>query len=124
MGAPDLPTKVCVSCGRSFAWRKKWERQWAEVVYCSDRCRARRPREGSAALEARIIDLLGQRGRGATIDASEILLEKKKQEAVRSAARRLAHAGAIDILQGGRVIHPDHARGLICLRLRDRRTRS
>ena len=38
----DLPTKVCATCGRPFAWRKKWERVWDEVRYCSDRCRAAR----------------------------------------------------------------------------------
>ncbi|MFM9939735.1 MAG: DUF2256 domain-containing protein [Hyphomicrobiaceae bacterium] len=27
-------------CGRPFAWRKKWSRDWEEVKYCSDRCRA------------------------------------------------------------------------------------
>jgi len=36
----DLPTKVCPVCGRPFAWRKKWERVWEEVKYCSDRCRS------------------------------------------------------------------------------------
>lgn len=35
----DLPTKTCVACGRPFAWRKKWERCWDEVLTCSDRCR-------------------------------------------------------------------------------------
>ena len=35
----DLPTKICAACGRPFAWRKKWERVWNEVRYCSDRCR-------------------------------------------------------------------------------------
>ncbi|MEY8875014.1 MAG: DUF2256 domain-containing protein [Leptothrix sp. (in: b-proteobacteria)] len=35
----DLPSKTCLHCGRPFAWRKKWERDWAEVRYCSDRCR-------------------------------------------------------------------------------------
>jgi hypothetical protein len=35
----DLPTKVCVCCGRPFTWRKKWARVWDEVKYCSDRCR-------------------------------------------------------------------------------------
>ena len=34
-----LPTKVCPVCGRPFVWRKKWERDWANVVYCSDKCR-------------------------------------------------------------------------------------
>ncbi len=35
----ELPTKVCVVCQRPFAWRKKWERCWDEVRYCSERCR-------------------------------------------------------------------------------------
>lgn len=35
----DLPQKICASCGRPFDWRKKWERVWDEVRYCSDRCR-------------------------------------------------------------------------------------
>jgi len=37
----ELPTKTCRSCGRPFAWRKKWERDWDRVIYCSDRCRRR-----------------------------------------------------------------------------------
>ncbi|MEM6756853.1 MAG: DUF2256 domain-containing protein [Planctomycetota bacterium] len=39
-GRPDLPTKVCPTCGRAFAWRKKWERDWPNVKYCSKRCAA------------------------------------------------------------------------------------
>lgn len=35
----DLPTKICVICNRPFTWRKKWEKVWADVKYCSDRCR-------------------------------------------------------------------------------------
>lgn len=35
----DLPTKTCPVCNRPFIWRKKWERVWDEVKYCSDRCR-------------------------------------------------------------------------------------
>lgn len=38
----DLPEKLCPVCGRLFTWRKKWERVWDEVRYCSDRCRRRR----------------------------------------------------------------------------------
>jgi hypothetical protein len=45
----DLPTKVCASCGRPFAWRKAWARVWEEVRYCSNRCRrSRGSREGKA----------------------------------------------------------------------------
>jgi hypothetical protein len=35
----DLPTKTCPVCNRPFSWRKKWERDWDNVIYCSDRCR-------------------------------------------------------------------------------------
>jgi hypothetical protein len=31
--------KVCARCGLEFEWRKKWAKNWAEVKYCSDRCR-------------------------------------------------------------------------------------
>ncbi|MDX5893118.1 DUF2256 domain-containing protein [Rubrobacter radiotolerans] len=36
-----LPQKTCPVCGRPFSWRRKWERDWDSVVYCSKRCRAR-----------------------------------------------------------------------------------
>ena len=39
----DLPAKTCPVCGRPFAWRKKWEKVWDEVRYCSERCRRARP---------------------------------------------------------------------------------
>ncbi|MBA2516390.1 MAG: DUF2256 domain-containing protein [Solirubrobacterales bacterium] len=38
----ELPTKVCATCGRPFAWRRKWARDWASVRYCSQRCRRER----------------------------------------------------------------------------------
>jgi len=41
-GKASLPTKVCVTCHRPFAWRRKWERVWDEVKYCSDKCRSNR----------------------------------------------------------------------------------
>lgn len=44
----ELPTKTCEACGRPFAWRKKWERDWDQVRYCSDACR----RRGSATAPA------------------------------------------------------------------------
>ncbi|MEO8998888.1 MAG: DUF2256 domain-containing protein [Rhodanobacter sp.] len=36
---PHLPTKLCPVCRRSFAWRKKWQKVWEQVRYCSERCR-------------------------------------------------------------------------------------
>ena len=36
---PNLPEKPCAACGRPFAWRKKWARDWDNVKTCSDRCK-------------------------------------------------------------------------------------
>ncbi|HQS03412.1 MAG: hypothetical protein B7Y07_08555 [Halothiobacillus sp. 24-54-40] len=36
-----LPQKICLVCQRPFTWRKKWAKDWAQVKYCSDACRAR-----------------------------------------------------------------------------------
>ncbi|MDO4246004.1 MAG: DUF2256 domain-containing protein [Deinococcus sp.] len=33
------PSKICARCGLPFSWRKKWERDWEQVKYCSERCR-------------------------------------------------------------------------------------
>ncbi|MDC3401705.1 DUF2256 domain-containing protein [Alphaproteobacteria bacterium] len=35
----DLPQKICAQCSLPFFWRKKWERDWEQVLYCSERCR-------------------------------------------------------------------------------------
>ena len=35
----QLPSKVCVACGRPMTWRKAWAKNWNEVKYCSDACR-------------------------------------------------------------------------------------
>ena len=43
----DLPSKDCKSCGLPFTWRKKWERDWDDVVYCSERCRRNKPSTAS-----------------------------------------------------------------------------
>ena len=125
MAKPHLPAKVCATCGRSFAWRKKWARSWDEVRHCSDRCRTSTARDEILALEAQILALLARRARGASICPSEVLPAEARQdaarmEAVRAAARRLAHGGGIEVLQRGVVVDPDHARGPIRLRLRAR----
>ncbi|MAQ91931.1 MAG: DUF2256 domain-containing protein [Rhodothermaceae bacterium] len=46
---PHLPTKTCPVCGRPFAWRKKWARDWKAVVYCSERCRRSKSSAGGSA---------------------------------------------------------------------------
>jgi hypothetical protein len=34
----QLPTKICVTCGLPFEYRKKWRNNWEAVKYCSERC--------------------------------------------------------------------------------------
>ncbi|HBN13786.1 MAG TPA: DUF2256 domain-containing protein [Pseudohongiella sp.] len=37
-----LPSKPCKVCGREMSWRKAWAKNWDQVLYCSDKCRASR----------------------------------------------------------------------------------
>jgi hypothetical protein len=37
-----LPHKICPVCNRPFSWRKKWEKVWDEVKFCSEACRMRK----------------------------------------------------------------------------------
>ena len=34
-----LPTKVCPVCKLEFNWRKKWKKDWEQVIYCSEKCK-------------------------------------------------------------------------------------
>jgi len=40
----NIPSKICVTCGRPFTWCKKWERCWDELTTCSKSCNAARRR--------------------------------------------------------------------------------
>jgi hypothetical protein len=44
----DLPQKICAGCGLPMVWRKKWEKVWDEVRFCSDRCRQSPANKGKA----------------------------------------------------------------------------
>lgn len=119
-----MPTKSCVSCGRTITWRKAWERQWDEVRYCSDRCRTRKVNSVDRQLEATILDLLGARAGGATICPSEAARAvggddwRPLMEPARAAARRLVADGKVDITQAGRVVDASSAKGPIRIRVR------
>ncbi len=120
--------KICKTCGRGFGWRKKWEKNWEMVKYCSEGCRGSQPGEKDAALEAAILGLLAERGRDKTICPSEAARAvggkdergdwEGLMEPARAAARRLVAAGKIVITQGGRVVDASTAKGPIRLKLR------
>lgn len=134
MSKRDLPQKVCVSCGRRFAWRKKWRNNWDEVNYCSARCRSRGTSQIDDELERAILSLLSERAAGATICPSEAARKvwlhdsqpdvntgddgwRELMEPTRRAARRLVEGGQLHILQKGRIVDPSTAKGPIRLRL-------
>ncbi|MFN8352490.1 MAG: DUF2256 domain-containing protein [Flavobacteriales bacterium] len=45
----ERPQRICITCGRPFAWRKKWERVWEQVQYCSEKCQRNRSRPARSA---------------------------------------------------------------------------
>lgn len=127
---PMRETKPCTVCGREIQWRKKWERDWASVKYCSDRCRKAGTGPIDARLEAAIIALLSSRERGATICPSEAARAvaadganaaagawRDLMEPARAAARRLHAHGLIRITQQAREVDPSTAKGPIRLGL-------
>jgi hypothetical protein len=114
-----------------MSWRKSWDRNWDEVRYCSKACRRRRVSSVDRALEAAIVDLLDQRGGticpteaihlvSSDVDepalTEQALTEQALTEPARRAARRLAAAGVVEIVQDGRVVDPSTAKGPIRVR--------
>jgi hypothetical protein len=122
-----LPTKPCTACGREITWRKKWERSWDSVKYCSDACRRRKPTDLDARLEQAILDLLRARvarsGKSTTICPSEAARAvapdawEPLMEPTRAAARRLVARGEVVITQAGHEVDPSRARGPIRIKL-------
>ena len=64
MKKQHLPEKTCAYCQRPFLWRKKWQRCWDEVRYCSERCKRQ------ARIEQRFFKLLSIEG------ATRLILKK------------------------------------------------
>ena len=101
--------------------RRKWARRGQRPTYCSERCRRYRLGPVDRALEEAITSLLRQRPANATICPSEAARQvcprdwRPLMEPARMAARRLAAADRIRVLQKGRAVDPSRARGAIRL---------
>jgi hypothetical protein len=120
--AIERESKVCVTCGRVMDWRKKWERDWEHVKYCSEGCR-KGVGEKDRELEGVILELLSRREKGATICPSEAARAvypetwREHMEDARRAGRRLVAAGKVVFTQKGRVVEASGARGPVRVRL-------
>ena len=118
MSTPE--PKSCAVCGRTITWRKKWERDWDEVLYCSTGCRSRGVSEADHELEDRLRRLLRSTPRGVgDVEVARSLDPEDWRvhlEPVRRAARRLVAAGEAEIVQGGRVVDGSTTPGPVTIR--------
>jgi len=117
------PDKTCVTCGRTITWRKKWERDWEQVRYCSDGCRRHKPGPTGAALEASLIELSSGHAGVCPSEAAQAVGGERWRELMepaRQAARRLVARGEVEITQGGRVVDGSTAKGPIRVRRTNR----
>lgn len=118
------PEKTCSVCGRRIEWRKKWERNWDSVRYCSDGCRRRKLNARDCELEKTILVLLSSRsGTICPSDAAQAVSPdewRDLMEDTRMAARRLVATGDVEITQHAGVVDPSSAKGPIRIRRRYR----
>jgi hypothetical protein len=118
--------KICRTCGRAFAWSEARARDWDVAKYCSQACSGYKLGERDGELEAAILELLAERGEGKTICPSDAAKRVGGTDArrdweglmqpTREAARRLVKAGRIVMMQNGRVVDAERAKGAIRLR--------
>ena len=113
--------KICISCGRPFEKRKKWNDCWDQVKYCSKSCQKNKV---PVEYMKKILDLLEVRGKNKSICPSEVLSndqrkDKAKLERVRQAARLLAKESKIVITQKNKIVDPYSFKGPIRLKLTD-----
>jgi hypothetical protein len=133
---PDRPTplkeKLCKTCRRPILWTPQRARDWDVVKYCSETCGGYRIGEKDAALEVTILEILAEHGAGQSIDPAEAAKlvgghDSRRDwesllEPARAAARRLAAAGKIAVLQHGKPVDVAVVKGPFLVRLSQART--
>jgi len=92
------------------------------VRWCSDNCRKHGLTPVDLELEDTLLALVASHPDPGSVDPAEASKAvggadwEELVEPARNAARRLVAAGRAEIIQGGRVIDPDHAKGPIRVR--------
>lgn len=107
-----------------MVWRKAWARTWDDVRYCSDACRSRRGRGIDDHAQRLLLAAVVRSP--SPIDPESVLAQLEPmrgslsdaqlREALRSAARRLAAAGEIDVIVQGRAVDASRLRGPMLVR--------
>lgn len=115
--------RICTVCGRSYGWRKKWERDWRQLRYCSKRCSRRRLGRTDYRLEEAMLLVLNRAGRGVLVAPREAAKFVDKvgwqslADAALDAARRLSSRGEVELVEAGRVVDCDSAKRSVMVRL-------
>ena len=105
-----MKTKHCLSCGRPFSEQKRWEENWDNIKYCSQKCRRNKWDKKFENLEKFILNNSNLN----IVEVEENYFNKKNRdshEIVKSACRRLHLSGKITILQKGKPILSTNFRG-------------
>lgn len=118
----ELPKKTCVSCGRTFTWRKSLNKNWDQVKYCSNACRTRKISNLDKRIERKILELLETQPHKTQISTKEIAKavrdkdDKNLFEPIKRAARRLESTKSVIITQKGKKVDSSKAKGHLEIR--------
>ena len=118
----EHPKKTCVSCGRTFTWRKSLNKNWDHVKYCSNACRTRKISNLDKRIERKILELLETQPHKTQISTKEIAKavrdkdDKNLFEPIKRAARRLESTNSIIITQKGKKVDSSKAKGHLQIR--------
>ncbi|PVH80718.1 hypothetical protein DL98DRAFT_183079 [Cadophora sp. DSE1049] len=76
--------KICATCSRKISWRKKWEKNWDAITYCSDSCRKHKIKSNSmdVSFESKILSLLEER-RFTQGSAAVVTCEEAEEEVMK-----------------------------------------
>ena len=118
----EHPKKACVSCGRTFTWRKSLNKNWDQVKYCSTACRTRKISNLDKRIERKILELLETQPHKTQISTKEIAKavrdkdDKNLLEPIKRAARRLESTKSVIITQKGKKVDSSKAKGHLEIR--------
>jgi len=115
-------SKVCLCCGLPFEKRKKWNSNWDEVKYCSEKCRkqvnSKRRKDLENIFNGEIAKLKPKSSFCLSVVAQKYREENWKMlmEELRQIARLATHNGKTEILQNDKPVAPHKFKGPIRVR--------
>ena len=100
--------KLCPQCYRTFSWRKKWENDWDQVVYCSQACKRAASRKNNIGGDATLLFDCLQKLAPRTVEQLNQTIDWDNRERLHTALRYLWHKDRIKLREGGHWINADN----------------